>query len=84
MHDRNKSGWYTALLWLPLLVQFGTTYVQGLGWLERAYGLSTWLALEMMAVGIWFFIELGFFPGTAGANKYGPEPGGNTDPALAV
>ena len=84
LHDRNKSGWYTALLWLPLLVQFGTPYVEELGSLERVYHLSTWLALEMLAVGLWFFIELGFYPGTAGANAYGPEPGGNTDPALAV
>ncbi len=75
LHDRNKSGWYTALLWLPLLVQLATGYVEGLGWLERAYNLSTWLLLEMLAVGSWFFVELGFFPGTAGRNAYGPEPG---------
>ena len=75
LHDRNKTGWYTALLWLPLLVQMTTGYFDGLGWLERAYNLSTWLLLEMAAVGSWFFIELGFLPGTAGRNKYGPEPG---------
>ena len=75
LHDRNKTGWYTALLWVPLLVQVTTGYVEGLGWLEDAYNLSTWLLLEMAAVGTWFFIELGFLPGTAGTNKYGPEPG---------
>ncbi len=40
-HDRGKTGWFTLLLFVPLL-------------------------------NIWPVIELGFFPGTEGDNRYGP------------
>ncbi len=42
-HDRNKSGWFTLLLLVPI-------------------------------VSLWPIIELGFFKGTSGKNKYGSDP----------
>ena len=30
--------------------------------------------LVIVAIWLWFFIELGFFRGTAGPNAYGPDP----------
>jgi uncharacterized membrane protein YhaH (DUF805 family) len=32
------------------------------------------LGLWMFAVIVWFFIELGFFRGTTGPNRFGPDP----------
>ena len=74
LHDRGKSGWRAALLWVPALVQIVSPLV-GQGWLiDRLTWGYNLLFAQMLAVGVGFFIELGFYSGTRGANKYGPDP----------
>jgi uncharacterized membrane protein YhaH (DUF805 family) len=43
-HDRNKSGWWIFIVFVPLIGA------------------------------IWYFIEVGFLPGTSGPNTYGADP----------
>lgn len=43
-HDRDKSGWWTAIGAVPVVGA------------------------------VWLLVELGFLRGTAGANRFGPEP----------
>ena len=73
LHDRNKSGWLTTLIWLPVLVNLAGWLLQADWWLNDVWWIGKWLLLEMFAVGFWFFVELGFYPGTDGPNRYGPE-----------
>jgi|GEM_PF-2173973 len=74
LHDRNKSGFVAALFWAPALLQAATIIVPGiavyLGQIHWGLGLLlAWIG----AVGIWFFVELGFY-GPREPNKYGINP----------
>jgi uncharacterized membrane protein YhaH (DUF805 family) len=80
LHDRNKSAWwllpFLVIPWglgvlqfaaLPMLLDMGQYFGPlGLGW-GAAHLIGTIL-------GLWAFIELFFFRGTAGENPYGPDP----------
>jgi uncharacterized membrane protein YhaH (DUF805 family) len=66
LHDRNKSGW-----WL-LLFYFVPAVLHGLGRHGDAGG--TILSLIGFAISIWALVELGFLRGTAGENRFGPDP----------
>lgn len=77
LHDRNKSAWWLIPYWLvPVGLQafakvdahsfFATFATMSL--LDRiAYGLA-------LLISLWVFIELYFFRGTRGENRYGPDP----------
>jgi uncharacterized membrane protein YhaH (DUF805 family) len=74
LHDRDKTGWLAALLIIPLEVE---TWLDPSGSVTQTplihsiYLVASWITL---IVGIWFLIELGFQRGTAGDNRYGPDP----------
>ncbi len=74
LHDRNKGGWRAALFWAPALIQTAATFTGWTPMLEKIHNLTTWVMGYLIAVGIWFIIELGFYRGTKGPNKYGPGP----------
>ena len=65
LHDRDKSGWWLLVFYvLPgLLNTIGETLAAG--WI---------FALASFAVSIWALIELGILRGTAGPNRFGPDP----------
>jgi uncharacterized membrane protein YhaH (DUF805 family) len=71
LHDRGKSGHYAWLL-------YGSSVVGGAvdPWTQTMqidpFGMI--VALITVVIGLWFFIELGFFRGTPGPNAYGPDP----------
>jgi uncharacterized membrane protein YhaH (DUF805 family) len=66
LHDRDKSGWWLLVFYvLPgVLSGVGDSLDTG-GFL---FGLASF------AVSIWALVELGFLRGTAGPNRYGPDP----------
>jgi uncharacterized membrane protein YhaH (DUF805 family) len=80
LHDRNKSAWwllpFVVIPWgllvlrciaVPQLLAMGHYFGPlGMGW-ETAH-------LVGAVLGLWAFIELFFFRGTAGENRYGPDP----------
>jgi len=75
LHDRDKSGWWLLLFYL------GPAVLDAMGQLAGGGGVIFRLAAS--AVSIWGLIELGCLPGTAGPNRYGPDPLGDaaTQPA---
>jgi uncharacterized membrane protein YhaH (DUF805 family) len=74
LHDRNKPGIYVLwLVGLTLVIAF--TNLFGLtddprspGWLDFVLGFCA------AVIGLAFLVELGFRRGTAGDNRYGPDP----------
>ena len=67
LHDRNKSGWWIVLFY------FGPTIVGMIGRsIDGSLSLVFWLI--SFAIAVWAFIELGCLRGTAGPNRYGPDP----------
>jgi uncharacterized membrane protein YhaH (DUF805 family) len=70
LHDRGKSGHWAWLL-------YGSSIVGGFADPTRMGQMNTFgmiVSLITVAIGLWFFVELGFFRGTAGPNAYGPDP----------
>ena len=65
LHDRDKSGWWLLVFYvLPgVLNTIGESLAAG--WI---------FTLASFAVSIWALVELGFLRGTAGPNRYGPDP----------
>ena len=74
LHDRNKSGRVAALFWAPALIQAATMLAPGIAvYMDNIMWGFNLLLAWIGAVGIWFFIELGFY-GPRSPNKYGPDP----------
>jgi uncharacterized membrane protein YhaH (DUF805 family) len=69
LQDRGKDGpaWLGLFLLLPVVL----LWVRGHTPVGLAYFIFSGAALSIVA---WMFVELGFFPGTAGENKFGPDP----------
>lgn len=62
LHDRDKTGWWLLVFYLvPAL-------------LNELSHVSLLFSLASLAISIWAFVELGCLRGTAGTNKYGPDP----------
>jgi uncharacterized membrane protein YhaH (DUF805 family) len=78
LHDRDQPGYYAAWL-VSISLLIATTNL--LGYTDNPKN-TTWLdwVLGMAAVVITlaFLIELGFRRGTAGENRYGPDPLGGS------
>jgi len=72
--DRDKPG-QTALYGLVpvLLVNFLQLFGMT-GTPEQPNTLGWISSLVMLAVGLWFLVELGILKGTTGPNRYGPDP----------
>ena len=76
LHDRNRPGFLTAALFVPLVVE-RVRYLGSLfGHPERGLIDYFLLGIVFMAM-VWFIIELGCLPGTAGENDYGEDSFGD-------
>jgi uncharacterized membrane protein YhaH (DUF805 family) len=71
--DRNRPGWFAAILLVPLLIQ-GLLNAVGISNPMNPSLLDNALNLVIFAISIWFFIELGCLRGTVGPNQFGPDP----------
>jgi uncharacterized membrane protein YhaH (DUF805 family) len=65
-HDRNKSAWWLLLVYGPLLLQLIFTTV--------SYEMASLIGILTLIGSIWTLIECGFLRGTAGDNRFGPDP----------
>jgi len=82
LHDRNKSAWWLILYALVPMVLNAFVWVSGsmhAGWPVGLFagpvGIARGAAYVVACViGIWVFIELYFFRGTTGENRFGPDP----------
>ena len=75
-HDRGQSGWLAALPLLPVALIVWTLLDGILNGQPPMQVVSAMipLVLLMMAIGLFFFINLGCLPGTDGPNKYDGGP----------
>lgn len=72
LHDRDKSGhWAWLYLGVPAVLN-GIDNTTG-----NAENFSV-LTLISFAISIWYLVDCGFFRGTRGPNRYGPDPLGAT------
>jgi uncharacterized membrane protein YhaH (DUF805 family) len=73
LHDRDRSAWWLVAFYLVpgVLGQLAKA-----AWLAGTAGTALYyvLALAGFALTIWGFVEIGFLRGTAGSNRYGPDP----------
>jgi uncharacterized membrane protein YhaH (DUF805 family) len=89
MHDRGKSGWLVFCVIVPALALAISTAlwlgpearkVAAGGELPADMPLGAWgaatlvSAIILLGVELWFFIEFCCLRGTAGANRFGPDP----------
>lgn len=77
LHDRGKSAWWL----LPYIALPAALEVYGL--VTAGYWLAPMSAMSLpgrvaygvgMLISLWVFVELFFFRGTKGDNRYGPDP----------
>ena len=66
LHDRDKSAWWLALFYLAPAV------LGAIG--DAAGGAGVIFHVISFGISIWAFIELGILRGTAGPNRFGPDP----------
>jgi uncharacterized membrane protein YhaH (DUF805 family) len=71
LHDRNKRGWWVLLFALApiMLASIASAFGEGL---DPILDYAAWAVVLVLA--LWALLELGLVPGTAGLNRYGPDP----------
>jgi uncharacterized membrane protein YhaH (DUF805 family) len=71
LHDRNRRGWWIFFFALtPVMLG---SIVSALG-AEMDFALDYAAWAVVLVIAIWALLEFGFMPGTAGLNRYGPDP----------
>jgi uncharacterized membrane protein YhaH (DUF805 family) len=81
LHDRDRSGWWLLLFYAgPVVVAFvgGFVFWAAADTVDTAADWS-YLGLRFcllggIALAIWGFVEIGCRRGTAGYNRFGPDP----------
>lgn len=74
LHDRGRSGIYAAVFYLPAAVAAMLYFFPANPLAQDIVQWSNWISAFAGTAGVWFLFQLGFSPGTEGANKYGPDP----------
>jgi uncharacterized membrane protein YhaH (DUF805 family) len=82
LHDRNRPGIIAAVLWAPTVLMYLGQLTGLTGEISDVYGQAVFvpnmlgIIIYVLAfvVAIYWFIDLGCLRGTAGDNKYGPDP----------
>ena len=76
LHDRDKSAWWLLVIVVGgSLFEFATLFgVEAVGTEEEPSTLGNGLILIGGLISLWFFVELGFFKGTQGPNRFGEDP----------
>lgn len=82
LHDRNKSGWWVLFfLVLPGVLDPVARAISHSP--DHPNGTALLLELANLVISIWAFVELGCLSGTAGENRFGPDPLGRTGNQVA-
>jgi uncharacterized membrane protein YhaH (DUF805 family) len=77
LHDRDRTGWWIAAIYLAILVAILlgiATLMQPEGQREPLNTVAVGVVFLAACLPIWLFIEIGFFRGTQGPNRFGPDP----------
>ena len=71
LHDRNKRGWWVLLFALAPIMLASTVSAFDEE-LDPILNYAAWAIVLVLA--LWALLEFGLMPGTAGLNRYGPDP----------
>jgi uncharacterized membrane protein YhaH (DUF805 family) len=81
LHDRDKGAIWIVVFWLlPVIINVVVVMNRfaamsaGDGTMSAANPAMSGLSLVSFAISIWAFVELYCLRGTAGDNRYGPDP----------
>jgi uncharacterized membrane protein YhaH (DUF805 family) len=78
LHDRNMAWWWILVLGLlPDLLYGAAEYFEENTIDASALAIYA-LRIAAIAIGLWWFAELFCLPGTAGDNRFGPDPLGRS------
>ncbi len=73
LHDRNKSAWWLLPYYVvPALIVLAV--VAYLNAVEQPPDYIDDFLLIPLAIWLWVIVDLGCLAGSAGSNKYGPDP----------
>jgi uncharacterized membrane protein YhaH (DUF805 family) len=72
LHDRDKSAWWLLPFYVAPAVLIGFGLDLSMNPFEAS--VETASVFGAFALAIWAFVELGCLRGTAGTNRYGPDP----------
>jgi uncharacterized membrane protein YhaH (DUF805 family) len=70
LHDRNKSAWWLLVMYAPMILLTAMSRIASASSPEAGFGF----ALFSLPFVIWVLVELGLLKGTAGPNRFGPDP----------
>jgi uncharacterized membrane protein YhaH (DUF805 family) len=74
LHDRNMSWWWILILVIvPDLLYGGAQYLTD-AIVDMNAGVAYAMRIAAIGLSLWAIVELGFLPGTAGSNRFGPDP----------
>jgi uncharacterized membrane protein YhaH (DUF805 family) len=74
LHDRGKSAWWLLVFQGAPVLLGAMRSIAEMGGGEAGGTASAGLTLLSLPISIWAFIELGCLRGTAGPNRFGPDP----------
>jgi uncharacterized membrane protein YhaH (DUF805 family) len=74
LHDRNKAWWWIAVFLLLPDCLFGLAQYLVENGFSTSGSAVFLIQFAALAFTVWGLIELGFARGTAGANRFGPDP----------
>jgi uncharacterized membrane protein YhaH (DUF805 family) len=70
--DRNLSPWLTGVFFLSGVIMDFFVVMGWRGFMDRPFFLA--LAVPWTVFALAILVDLGFRPGTTGANRFGPDP----------
>lgn len=75
-HDRGRSGFWSLLPLLPVTMMFASALssASAAATLPQMFGAVVPWLFFLLAINLWFFVELGCLPGKEGPNKYDHTP----------
>ena len=81
LHDRNKAWWWIVVFIFAPDALFGLAEVLADSETANESALFA-IQFAALALAAWGAVELGFLRGTAGANRFGPDPAQGTAVAI--
>ena len=76
LHDRDRTGWWIATMYLSVIVAVGLgflTLMQPEGQREPLNTIAIIAIIAASVLLVWLIIEIGFFRGIRGPNRFGPR-----------
>jgi uncharacterized membrane protein YhaH (DUF805 family) len=81
-HDRGRTGWLSVAILVPMVPLFVLIQMGPGDNPAAAAAMMAPFMLLLLAISLWFFVDLGLLPGASGDNAYGSPPTGGMSVGL--